>query len=494
MFNKCQIFTPEEYTRKMLDIIGYNGKSIIEKKVLENSCGDGQILKIIVEKLINEMVKSDMSNLEIKEVLKDNVIGFEIDENVYSQCIDNLNAVAQLYNIENVQWSVYNEDYLKTSLSYKVDYIVGNPPYITYQELLEEERIYLRQNFISCSKGKFDYCYPFIEKSINDLNDFSGKMAYLIPSSIFKNVFGNNLRDIILPSLTGIYDYRGTNIFENALVSSSIIQIDMAKIGQEYLDFTDVASNKKICVEKKNLSGKWKFFEIEETTLPQKKIKDYFKVSNSVATLLNDAFVVKEYTILDNQYVCCNKMLIERSILREAASPRGKNYNKKELIIFPYYYENSILKEYSEQEFFEKFPKTYEYLETFKSKLEKRKSDKKANWFEYGRSQALKYLDQEKLMLSSVVTDKVKIYNLSKETIPYSGFYIIPTGSLSLSYAKEILETSDFYEYLQIRGINANGKSLRFSVNDFMEYPIPNAKDSELNSEKKAQTPVVNEY
>lgn len=57
-----------------------------------------------------------------------------------------------------------NEDYLKWEPDRKFDFIVGNPPYITYQELDEENRSYVRNNFITCEKGKFDYCYAFIEK------------------------------------------------------------------------------------------------------------------------------------------------------------------------------------------------------------------------------------------------------------------------------------------------------------------------------------------
>ena len=36
-----------------------------------------------------------------------------------------------------------------------------------------------------------------------------------------------------------------------------------------------------------------------------------------------------------------------------------------------------------------------------RKKLENRKSDKNAKWFEYGRSQALKNSNQEKLLLST---------------------------------------------------------------------------------------------
>ena len=48
-------------------------------------------------------------------------------------------------------------------------FIVGNPPYITYSELAKDEQKYVKENFNTCVKGKFDYCYAFIEKSIKAL-------------------------------------------------------------------------------------------------------------------------------------------------------------------------------------------------------------------------------------------------------------------------------------------------------------------------------------
>ena len=59
-------------------------------------------------------------------------------------------------------------------------------------------------------------------------------MAYLIPSSIFKNVFANDLRKFIKPHITKIYDYTIMQLFDKStndkgtdrLVSSVIMIIE----------------------------------------------------------------------------------------------------------------------------------------------------------------------------------------------------------------------------------------------------------------------------
>ncbi|MEI5992072.1 hypothetical protein A5881_003628 [Enterococcus termitis] len=64
--------------------------------------------------------------------------------------------------------------------------------------------------------------------------------------------------------------------------------------------------------------------------------------------------ILKEF--LYSKYIETEGSLIEKSILREAASPRSKAYSRDELIIFPYYYLDASLMHYTEHEFEFIFP------------------------------------------------------------------------------------------------------------------------------------------
>lgn len=101
-----------------------------------------------------------------------------------------------------------------------------------------------------------------------------------------------------------------------------------------------------------------------------------------------------------------------------------------------------------------------------------RNSDTNSKWFEYGRSQALDNLNQEKLLMSFIITNKVNVYELGVNYIPYSGIYIVPKSSLSLSVAKEILESDEFLKYINDIGIYVNGSSLRITANDIKKFDI----------------------
>ena len=474
---KCQIFTPKENVIQLLDWVGYK-KDLYGKKIIENSCGDGQILTEIVNRYIKECKKNNINSKQIKKGLENDIYGAEIDAVHYRKCINNLDDIAKKNDINDVRWNIIQKDILQEKLEIKFDYVVGNPPYIKYKLLDKETREFVRKNFEVCSIGKFDYCYAFIEHGIKNLNE-NGKMAYLIPNSIFKNVFAQQLRNYIKANLTDIYDYTTEKLFtkknlesieKDILTSSAVIIIDKSKKTRN-IKYHDIVNKQEIKISKNNLNGKWIFNKNgeEEQQNRTAKFGDYFKASNTIATLYNKAFVINHYQDEEEYIVTEDNYKIEKAILKEAVSPRSLNSNTAEKIIFPYYFKNGELKKYTEEEIKTKFPNAYKYLEIHKEKVLKRKSDTSAKWYEYGRSQAISQSNEKKLLLSTVITKEVKVYDLSNETIPYSGIYITSEEE-NLDRAKEILESEEFLQYVKNIGINASGESIRITSKDINNF------------------------
>lgn len=466
--DKCQKFTPRKNVLHLLEEISYQG-DIFNKKVLENACGDGNILKEVIRIYINNAFAEKYSPMEIKEGLENNIYGIEIDKKHWRKCKKNLSDIASEFGIEDVNWKILNQDSLKQIIPIKFDYLIGNPPYITYQEIDLETRKFVKENFVTCQRGKFDYCYAFIESSINYLND-DGRMAYLVPSSIFKNVFGEDLRKFIKPVLKKIIDYSSIKVFPDAITSSSIIIIDKKNI-RNYVYFKDIKRKTEIKVVKKNLTGKWIFKENNKRkNMNGKRFGDYFKVSNSVATQRNGVYVIKEFEEVDDG-LKLETYFLEKGSYRPTASPRSLARGKDEFIIFPYYYDDSgVLRKYSEEQFSLEFPGTYEYLTKNKKTLEDRDSDESSQWFEYGRSQALAHLNVEKLLISPIFSHEMKVYNLSREIIPYSGFYITNKEGMNLKECSNILKSSNFLSFVNEIGTPANSSSMRITVKDIENF------------------------
>lgn len=467
MNKKCQVFTPKNYVNRILDSVGYM-ENLYDKNVLENSCGDGNVIVAVAERYIDDARKSGISDDEISDGLSKHIIGVELDPVRCEECLKRLNELADRKKLGKVKWSIINADFLRWNTDMQFQYIVGNPPYITYQELDKTEREYVRTTYDSCKKGKFDYCYAFIEKSLSLLSN-DGKMSYLVPGSIFKTVYGLCIRKQMRPFISEIIDFTQEKVFDSALVKSLIIVLNKG-IQVKTINYIDSSTGISQFIEKDGLGDKWVFKDIG---LGKRRFGDYFKVSHVVATLLNEAFVLNQYMQNDSGDYVFGEHIIEREIVRDTASPKSQRTKNKEKIVFPYYYDNDRLVHYSENDLKKCFPGAYNYLLSHKEKLTKRACDKNTKWFEYGRTQALSSLNCNKCLISTVFSSEMAVYELDEECIPYAGMFIVPKkGNIeySLEDAAKILKSNSFRKYVEGVGIHINGKSIRITSRDVENY------------------------
>lgn len=461
MSENCKIYTPDTWVSILLNEVGYTS-NLYGKRVLENSCGTGNILKRIVEIYIVDALENGYTIDQIRTGLEQDITGLEIDAKSCAICKRRLTIVAKKYGVCNVNWNVIPCDAL-THNDKNYSFVIGNPPYITYHDLSVDDRTSLREKYKSCKKGRFDYCYAFIEQSINNLK-YRGNLAYIVPNSILKNVWAEDLRTFLQPYLRKILDLKNQSVFEDVTLSPIILLAKKEKRTPSKIVFQCDDEQLVLSLNNNDISSEsWALGNY--TTAPDKlRFGDYFEVANSVATLSNDAFLITDYTIQDEDYVSVNGHLIERDILRPAISIKSLDADPPPFIIFPYKYnENGTLMHYDEDVFEKQFPYATEYLQNYREALDARKADKTAKWFEYGRSQAIRHLNCKKLVISVMVSGNVRIAIADESTIPYAGLYITPKGKLSLEQAIKILQQDDFKLYAKQHGVPTTNHSYRIS-------------------------------
>lgn len=466
---KCQIFTPTEIVTQMLDLADYRYQ-LVGKTVLENCCGNGQFLVQIIERYIEDATREGFSMESIALGLERDIVAYEIDKELIKNCKKRLDAITSKYGLRTIHWNIKFGSFLDKKACGQYDYIIGNPPYIAYQDLPDNARKELKKDFSTCKKGKFDYSYAFIEKSF-DMLASGGKLVYIIPNNIFKNVFAEKLRNLIKSDLIAVVDFPQDRVFSDVLVSPAIIVIEK-NANSDILMYTRIIDEKSTTkhILKDKLIGKWFFDAISSTT--GRRVGNYFKVSNSIATLCNRVFVLKEGHF-EADFFCFGEYRIEAPILRKATSPKRERYSKgnSEFIIFPYRYNSDgLLFHYDDKELREKFPCAMQYLEKHKTELQERDADKSAKWFEYGRSQALQNMNKKMIMISSVISEETKAYLLLDGEIPYAGLYIIPTGGITLEELLVELNSDRFKKYVSSVGVSVSGSSKRITTKDVENF------------------------
>lgn len=155
----------------------------------------------------------------------------------------------------------------------------------------------------------------------------TGSMVYLIPNSIYKNVYAQDLRNLILEFIEKINDYPNKKLFDNAMTSSAIMLLRKGQYVQD-IEYCNVPKNEFLRIQKRDLYGKW-IFKRKKIVQNEGRFGDFFRASMAIATQRNNIFVIDK-----------NKKLqygIESGVLRSAVSPRNQKNRNKEFIIFPIY-------------------------------------------------------------------------------------------------------------------------------------------------------------
>lgn len=259
-----------------------------------------------------------------------------------------------------------------------------------------------------------------------------------------------------------ILDYPNQKLFNNALTSSAVMVLQKNRNLQQF-EYNNITKKITYNIKKNMLNDKWIFTEHSINDNRDKVFfSDFFKASITIATQRNKVFVIDSEMKL--------RLNLENGSLRNAISPRNKNSNNKEYIIFPYMLRNNSVLKFQEEDFKKKYPNTYQYLIQNREELDKRQADESAQWFEYGRSQAIQNMNKEKLLLSTVVTNKVNVYSIGSKGIPYSGIYIIAQANYDLEVARKILESQEFFKYVIKIGTPASGKSVRITADDINKF------------------------
>lgn len=222
------------------EAIDFNSKSLLNKRILEPSCGTG----IFILRIINKLFDKGIKEKGVIEFINNNIIGFDISpEMVYFTKLNIKCLLLYLYKdiniIEKINLKIYLTDAtykpnflgqlnfftesennnlnfieskeaaeVKLNCRYekeKFDYIIGNPPYVTLYgrrdvKKSEELRKYYIQNYTfvpnHIKNGKFNLTMFFFEQSIEWLKE-KGKLSFIVDVTFFETAF-QYLRKYIL--------------------------------------------------------------------------------------------------------------------------------------------------------------------------------------------------------------------------------------------------------------------------------------------------------
>lgn len=377
---------------------------------LDPSCGCGAFLIGLTE-----FYKSKY-NKTVKQTIQENIFGADILEyNIRRAKL--LLAIFALHNneiVEEADFNLFVTDSLKYNWTTKFQNIVGNPPYVKFQDLSDDNRNYLVKHWKTIEVGTFNLYFAFFELGYKILND-KGRLGYITPNNYFTSLAGEPLRKYFQQnqSINRIVDFSHKKVFDaqtyTALTfltkqQNEAIVYDRIENHQKPEDFIKHVNGSPNFIKLLN-SKKWRLLKTDE----QKNIKtietigtpigQLFDICVGIATLKDDLYFIDSkiekngYYIKSSEY---GQFEIEKEITKpvykisDFKSQEEANYNTRR-IICPYTIKNGVASPIQEDSLKAKYPKCYEYFKAVKDELLSRDKGK-VNYepfYVWGRTQGL---------------------------------------------------------------------------------------------------------
>lgn len=459
-----RIFTPEFVVSNILDFVGYRGPSILKQNIMDNSCGDGAFLKEIVARYCAEALKKHYSLELLKSDLAKFIYGLELDPVQCAICAQNLEYVANQYGVFQVKWNIRCTDSLDVAnYNNKMDYVVGNPPYVRVHNISNLQKI---KQLTFTKSGMVDLYIAFFEIGLKMLKN-TGKLCYITPSSYFTSVAGKTMREYFVKNnlLTKVIDLKHSQVFD-ATTYNAITLLSKQKNDKkiDYFEY-DLSNKNYFFVEE--LAPEEFFINHKFYFGPKEKLKSLRSIILHTPIFNHHTIEVKNgfATLYDNFFIQ-DSFPFEDYIIPILKSSTGKwkkcffPYKNGQLIPLKTLEKNKLIKQYYEQN---------------KDNLTSRDINSKDFWWGFGRTQGLKDINKIKYSINSLVKTikDIKLIPCKEGEGTYSGLYILT--DLNLAQLKQILISQNFIDYISMLGKYKNGGCYTFSSKDlkaFLEYSV----------------------
>ena len=458
--HRGRIYTPDYLVSDILNQGHYIIGNINKKNVIDNSCGDGQFLIQVVDRYCKDFLKNNDNVSLLKSELETYIHGIEIDKEELKICKERCEKVANLYKVYDVKWDFIVEDTMKvTKYNNKMDFVVGNPPYVRVHNLNEDFNAVKEYKF--SNSGMTDLFIVFYEIGINMLNE-NGILCYITPSSFFTSLAGMNLRKYLIENknLESVCDLKHFQPF-NAITYTTIICINKSHNNNDIdyytFDQINLVQNKveKLSIDDYYINDCFYFSTKENLKLLKQIINNKKKckaeIKNGFATLSDKVFI--------------NDFDFESKYIIPVVKGSRAKWTK---IIYPYDKNGKL---YAENEI-KKDKKVYKYLTDNKEKLLKKDSEKGTDyWYAFGRSQAINDTYSEKLSINSLIknSNDLKIVDVPAGSGVYSGLYIL-CNDIDSKIIINVLKNNEFAVYISLLGKYKSGGYYTYSTKDVKTY------------------------
>ncbi|MDQ3820012.1 MAG: SAM-dependent methyltransferase [Acidobacteriota bacterium] len=491
----------------------------IDARNLDPSCGSGAFLLGLVDYYKRKFQKS------IRQTVKENVFGCDVlPYNVHrAKLVLTIYALQNGENLDEVDFNLWHQDSLRTDWNMQFDNIIGNPPYVKYQDLSDENRVHLLENWQTTKKGTFNLYFAFFELAYKLLKP-SGKAAYITPNNYFTSLAGESLREFFQRKkcVSRIIDFSHRKVFDaqtytaitffDKTANDTILydRIDERQTPESFLAGADGSPNPL----KELNTKKWRLLKSRERTNVRiietigQRLGELFEICVGIATLKDEVFFVDGNQCQGDYYVkntLAGTFLIEKEITKPVYKisdfkEQQSIANNSRRIICPYVIEGSSYRVLSTEEMKEFFPECFNYLLSEKAKLLSRDKGKimLGPFFAWGRTQGIGKFGKKIL---TPTFSRLPRFLLVEDEESYftNGYGIFVRGNgnslfddpltrlQNVEVVQKILNSSVMHYYITKTSVSIEGGYPCYQKNFIEKFTIPEFAESEIEELKQLE-------
>lgn len=508
-------FTP----RTITDFIVSQTITSPTQKVCDPSCGCGAFL-IAAGMFISEKFKCD-----IVDVIERNIYGVDIAD--YSvrraKILLSLLALKNGEDRESIKFNLETRDSLTSDWkelfpevieSGGFDVVIGNPPYVRFQDLNKELRKQLYRDWLTLKTGNYNLYFAFFELGVDILRP-KGVLGYITPNNYFTSLAGVQLREYLASNklVEKIIDFNHLKLFE-AQTYTCITLLKKEKrsfFHYERLDDYERLNSlgklhySKVCFDKLN-NNKWRLLrDIDQDNIRKiedigKKLGDISDIRVGIATCKDSVYFIDGSTLRDGYYhklYQAKNYPIEKEITRRIAkisdfktqTDLDKNDRR---IIFPYLKMIGKMEIIPENDMERLYPHCYKYLLSAREELATRDKGrvKYAEWYGYARTQGLNFFGK-KLLTPTFSSEPRFLLEQDENALFCNGYAIYMADTpglfskvepqLDLSILRKILNSCVMDYYIKQTSVAIEGGYPCYQKNFIELFGIPDFSPDELN-------------
>lgn len=408
-------------------------------------------------------------------------------------------------------------------LSEKYDVVIGNPPYLSKEDIKQStnsKEIAVYDEIYKSTIKQYDKYLLFMERSLKVVKD-DGDIILLVPNKFINIEAGKGIRDVLKSKmfLKKIFDFKYTQIFPTATNYVSVVHLSKS----EHFEYVEISGSDEVYKDKKgvqysldDLTGSHWFltddirlktqYEFAKINFPS--IETVITPKNGVQTSRNSVYIIpkaKTKNCGDSIFYDKNgkQYKLEKQLLKDFYKPNGNKAGRSystlisdSYIIFPYS-EGKII---SESKLRSEYSGVYEYFFDHKTELlpkamggsrDVRGSSTEIIWYQFGRSQFLKEITEPKIIVGVMsnqpnfnIDTKSFIY-ASGGTAGYIGLFLKENSQYSLEYIQAWLSHQFTDLIFQTIGSSFEGEFYSHGTALYKDIPLlPINFNSEIEIEK----------